>query len=99
MKLIPTSCSIKRFTHCKAIKSFIAELTELNFNVFQPLYDDAADVGFCVVNPDTGVKITVSFYNTVVDEGDVVSWVFTPTTESVLKNPKLEGYKFIIIND
>lgn len=99
MKLIPTSISIKSFTHCKTIKSYIAEHSDLSLNIFQPLYDDACDVGFCVINPSTGVKITVSFYNTVIDEGDVVSWVFTPTTESVLKNPKLEGYKFIVIND
>jgi hypothetical protein len=73
------------------------------YNYFQQIYDDACDVGFLVRNPGTNRTILVSLFKTNVtvneDDGDVVSWVFTPSSESVRLYPLLNNYKFVIYND
>jgi hypothetical protein len=96
--------SLSSFIHDSSKQCFYQEDSSLGkYNYFQQIYDDACDVGFLVRNPGTNRTILVSLFKTNVemndDDGDVVSWVFTPSSESVRLYPKLRNYKFVIYND
>lgn len=96
--------SLDKFTHNKETRSFVAAASDLgNFNIFQRIYDDAADVGFMVCNPNTNTTILVTLVQELADyennEVIVCGWDFTPCENDVKANPKLRGYSFRIIND
>lgn len=105
MKLpLRSPVSLGLFTHNRNTQSFAAEASDFgNFNFFQPIYDDAADVGFLVCNPGTNRIILVTLVKTTVemndDDGEVTDWVFTPCERDVRAYPKLRNYKFVIYND
>lgn len=70
-----------------------------NANLFCPLYDDACDVGFTLRNPATGHTTRWFQDETHRREGEVTHWTFKPTSETLLKYPRLEGWTVIIFND
>jgi len=94
--------SLNKFTHNKETRSFVTDASDLgNFNIFQRIYDDAADVGFMVCNPNTNVTILVTLFQELADyeNNEVCGWEFTPFENDVKANPKLRGYSFRVIND
>lgn len=94
--------SLDKFTHNKETRSFVADASDLgNFNIFQRIYDDAADVGFMVCNPNTNTTILVTLFQELADyeNNEVCGWEFTPCEDDVRKYPLLRNYKFIIYND
>lgn len=67
---------------------------------FRRLYADACDVGFAIVNPKTGDRVTFAVYDTEVDgEGAPTAWIATPTTESLLKHPAARQMTIKLFND
>jgi hypothetical protein len=105
MKLRLTSpVSISRFNHNKLVKIFTVEASDLNVNIFQQIYDDAADKGFAVINPNTDVTITLVFEKELfegcgTEDCEVIGWDFTPSSEDVKRHPRLNGYVFRVFND
>jgi hypothetical protein len=97
--------SINLFIHDKDGKKFIIEASDFgpNFNIFQRIYDDAVDVGFTVVNPDTDHVILLILAREMVSvmemSTEIDGWEFEPSFDDVRKNPRLEGYKFLVFND
>lgn len=88
-------------SHSAAKKLMLAEISSLGLRGFQPLYDDAIDVGFALRNPHTGNITRWAMATEVIDEreGEVLGWMCVPCTESVWRNPELAGYSFNIAND
>jgi len=101
MKLKLNPISLVKFTHIKESKTFVSELSELtDHDLFHPLYDDACDVGFDLVNPSTGVSVTMVYSGEERDDaGELVCHFFVPIEETVRKNPRLNGYKCVVYND
>lgn len=91
--------SISKFTHCKIPKHFVAECSELGIYIFSAFYDDAADVGFSIINEKTNTTIKVVLEEKQTQGDEVTGWVFVPTLEDIRRNPKLRGYKFVVFND
>jgi hypothetical protein len=81
-------------------KVLTAEASDLGNRHLQPLYDDACDVGFAVKSEHTGEVVTYAMGEVKKDaEGELISWEYTPTTESERKVPACRGTKAIIFND
>ena len=102
MKLkLRSPISVNRFLHIPHSKVYTTEASDggKSYNFWQRIYDDACDVGFQVINPGTGVVITVTQATELSDGDEITGWEFTPTYEDIQRNPKLEGYKFVIYND
>lgn len=102
MKLrLNSPISLDDFIHDPSKQCFYNEASSLKGNIFQPIYDDACDVGFLVCNPKSGQTILVTLFKTNFDnhEGEAESWVFTPSDRDVRAHPKLKNYKFLIYND
>jgi hypothetical protein len=104
MKLpLRSPVSLGLFTHNRNTQSFVAEASDFgNFNFFQPIYDDAADVGFLVCNPHSNRTILVTlfqeFHSNDMDN-EVLGWEFTPCERDARLYPLLKNYKFVIYND
>jgi hypothetical protein len=103
MKLpLRSPISLGLFTHVPSTKSYVTEASDLGeFNFFQRIYDDAADVGFLVCNPNTNTTILVTLFQELADfdNNEVCGWEFTPCEHDVRAYPKLRNYKFVIYND
>jgi hypothetical protein len=100
--LLNDPISLEQFTHNKDTRSFVAEASDFgNFNFFQRIYDDAADVGFLVCNPSSGRTILVTLFQELADYecNEVYGWEFTPSKQDVRLYPLLKNYKFVIYND
>ena len=97
VSLVPNTA----FTHNVAAKTLVAEISDLQLNKFDQLYDDACDVGFAMKNPRTGNITRWAMADEIRDprENEVVGWYFVPTPESLAKNPTLRGYCMTLIND
>lgn len=81
-------------------KTLVAEHSDLGSpNLFNPIYDDACDVGIALYSPKTGKTITWSESEPVIRDGEVCVWVFTPVPEDVRKHPQLKGWEVHILND
>lgn len=67
-----------KFCYNREEKSFTAEASDLKgFRLFQPMYDDAADVGFVMMSAVSGTEIPFFFVDeTRTDEGELVSMNF-----------------------
>lgn len=67
---------------------------------WERLYDDAVDVGLALRSHRTGVVTRWSLLETVTDSrGEVLGWMFRPTTEAVRANPELARYQLNLAND
>jgi hypothetical protein len=77
----------------------VAEISDLQCN-FQPLYDDACDVGIALSNPRNGNVTRWAVSEEVRDaENELIGWYLVPTPESLRKNAELAGYVLTIYND
>jgi hypothetical protein len=101
MQLNVVQVNSSLFTHFPKTKSLVAEISDIGVRSFQPLYDDAADVGFALRNEKTGNVTRWALSETLRDpvEGEILGWKMIPTTESVRSNPQLEGYTIRLLND
>lgn len=103
MALLPsTPFDARKFSFDCAKRTAAVEISDLGLRNFKPLYDDAADVGIVLLNPETGNES--HWYlcegETQTDpEGDVIAWKLRPCTESVRRHPRLRGFVMSIYND
>lgn len=99
MVLLSKPVSSKLFTHVPDTKSLVTEISTLQRD-FQPLYDDAADIGLILRNNKTGNLTAWYVSDTVYDnDGDIVAWQLKPTWESIRANWIVEGYTMLVVND
>jgi hypothetical protein len=89
------------FTHNPKAKTLVAELSDIQVKGFQPLYDDAADVGFAIRNPKTGNVTRWAVSNEIRDnvENELLGFKLVPTPESVRAQPVMQGYTMTLLND
>lgn len=87
-------------------RHFTAEVSELScrgHNFMWNLYDDAVDRGFIMESTRTGNKVTYYLARVVGGgedtDGEVVSWEFLPTHESMAQHRECVNTKVIIFND
>jgi hypothetical protein len=81
------------FVWDKSSKKFIAFISDINkFNLFGRIYPDACDAGFDLVSDKTGNAETVSFYDTIWNDGEVGGWVFKPINSS-------HDFSVVVFND
>ena len=99
MQLNVVQVNSKHFTHFPKTKSLVAEISDIGVRNFQPLYDDACDVGFALRNPETGNVTRWYMAEEVRLEGELQAWVLKPCSESLHRNPKLAGYQIRLLND
>lgn len=91
--------------HSSVQKLMCVEASDLMLrpgHVWEQLYDDACDVGMALRNPRNGnvTRWYVAEGETVMDaDGAVSYWILRPTTETVRRQPSLEGYTLKIFND
>jgi len=97
LPLIPFDGS--RFRIDSAEKMMTAEASELTGFHFSRLYDDACDIGIAISSPYTGLIATFYLSKTDADNEDTYGWNFLPCVEDLRKNPTLEGWKVLVIND
>jgi len=95
-----TGYSSDGLSHNAARRVLVCEASDIQFKGFEPLYDDAADVGLALVNPRTGnvTRWYLSETVTIPDDG-VCAWTLKPTPETLRKQPELQDYQFRILND
>lgn len=101
MELQVPQIDARIFTHVKEEKKLVAEhSTAGNVSFTRRLYDDACDVGIQVFNPKTGSVTRWYLAGEDKDrEGELQATNFRPCSESVRRNPEVEGYTIILFND
>jgi hypothetical protein len=104
MELPVTQISSDHFSVSRAAKRLTCFHSDLPRNSipYEPLYDDACDVGFAVRSTKTGqvTRWYFAHHNRTNDvDNELVETVFEPCTETVRKFPQLEGYRLFIGND
>lgn len=101
MELQVTQYSSEGISHNSARRVLVCEASDIDLRGFEPLYDDATDVGIALVNPDTRNVTRWHLVETVrhPTEGDILGWKLAPAPETVRRQPELAGYEFRIIND
>src|SRR4051812_24267421 len=98
MLLSPPAMSTDLFHFDVETKRFTAEASDLLDLRLGRIFDDAADVGFVLVNPRTGGGITVALSREVKDaEGDLLFTEFTPITATGDRSPVIDSVR--IYND
>lgn len=101
IKRIPFSSN--RFHTNHDLHTIVAEAAELEAGVsgfMGPLYDDAADIGLCILSEKTGKIARWCLSEVKKDcDGDVYSWEFIATPETLRWHPHLEHWKVIVFND
>lgn len=99
MLLLTCPESSECFTYIPDSKKLVAEYSTLRYG-FRPLYDDAADAGIVLMNNKTGNLTSWYLSNETRDnEGEIVAWHLNPTTDSLRRNDRMEGYTMDIYND
>ena len=100
MRLNVIAFPSRMFDFDKRTKTFSAETSDLGNRHLQMLYDDAADVGFGMTSTRTGNQITFGLLDVKKDaEGDITSWTYAPTADSIRKVPECLRMKAEIFND
>jgi hypothetical protein len=100
MRLNPAPQPSDRFTYNDATKLFIAEASDLQNQHLNRLYDDACDVGLVIESTKTGKLVRYYMSSVVKDgDGDVESWNYYPTTESLHEVPECVGTSVTVFND
>lgn len=89
------------FTDKTGAPVFVGEASDLRGLALQaPLYDDAADVGFVMRSAKSGSLAVFHLSETQEDaEGDVICWVFLPTSATVRREPRMAKARVRIFND
>ena len=83
-------------------KKMVAEASMLGCvtgNMYSQIYDEACDVGFKILSPKTGNAPIFYLVETKKVNGEIVSWEFAPSNDSIKKFPQLQGYCVSILND
>ena len=91
--------STSKFTFAKNSKRFIAEISELGYNVFGQIYPDACDRGIVLVSEKTGAESKWVEDRQLMAGDELGGWVLIPTAETLRKTPALRGYEVHILND
>lgn len=93
--------SSEGISHSASKKVLLCEASDIQLRCFEPLYDDACDVGLALQNPNTGNITVWHLAETLRDpyENEITGWKLHPTTETVSKQPELQGYELRILND
>lgn len=90
----------KQFTFTKNKSTFVAEASDLGTEFGpQRLYPDAADVGLVLISSKTGKEAVYVFSDFEKRDGDLISWTYLPTKETLKQFPALRGTKVVIYND
>jgi len=90
----------RTFTHNAANKTLIAEMSDLRGTGLQRVFDDACDEGIAIFNGDTGSITVWAVHRTEESrEQEILSWVLTPTPDTLRKCPQVAGYTVILFND
>lgn len=83
-------------------KTFSAEISSLGGNVFERVYADACDLGLTLVSCLSGKHsdwVVNDIEYAADDGGDLVCWTLVPMAASLVRSPKLAGWKIKIFND
>lgn len=100
--LLRTKCfNANRFDWVEKTPScFSSDLAPLrDGGPFGPIYDDAADYGFCLHNPATGGETWWYIAETHEREGDITHWTLKAAPETIRKYPTLRYRELIVWND
>lgn len=79
MLLHPTKLSTTKFLWCKEERMFVAEMSDLQI-VFNPVWDDAVDVGLTLISQWSGMEIVFVMIHEQIIDGDVIYWDLEPAT-------------------
>ena len=71
----------------------------VHMRMWGKLYSDAADVGFVLFNRTNKTMASFHLVKENRADGEVLSWYFEPTSESIKAFPKLKGWTAVIFND
>jgi hypothetical protein len=82
-------------------KQFIGDISDFGSNSpFGRIYPDACDAGFTMLSHKTGQTVVWCLMTEMYDgEGEVTSWSFSLTPESIRKYPELEAWTCLVFND
>lgn len=102
MQLNITQYNSDSLSHNSKSAILLGEASDMQFNGFEQLYDDACDVGIALINPRTG-NVTRWYMEREIRsnnaDNELQGWVLRPCSESIHKQPELAEYTFNIIND
>jgi len=101
MELRLAAIDVRQFSVYASNKSLIAEASCLrDCNLYQRLYDDAADAGFALWNEKTNTVTRWYYGEDKRDkEGEVTVTLFHPTSETLRRHPQLAGWVVHVLND
>lgn len=87
------------FTYDASTKVFVGEISAVP-TVLREMYNDALDIGFAMRSAKTGRIAYFCIETAERDrEGDMYRWTFKPTSDSIRRNPNLEGVVVAVYND
>src|SRR5258708_334591 len=90
----------RAFSWDAATKIASEEASTIQFNNLQRIYPNRDHAGVAILNPDTGRAVWFYLVEEERDTSDeIIQWEFAPIPESVKREPRLEGWKLIIVND
>jgi hypothetical protein len=101
MQLNVTQVNARLFSVSKESKMMVADHSDLgNVDLFQRLYDDAADAGFALFNPLTGAVTRWSLEREERNNEDELQvCIFSPCPETLRTFPQLAGWTVHVLND
>ena len=100
MKLSLYEHPICQFTYDSKTKTLIGEASDMLDSHLERLYDDSCDVGFAVRNPNTrNVVVFVLIKVNEDKEGEIQSWEYIISNDSVRNHPACSGMRAVIFND
>lgn len=77
-----------------------AEASDMGNRHLQPLYDDAADVGFAIKSDKTGNVVIFSVVDVKRDgEGELQYWTYAATADCIRKYPECRKVQVLVFND
>lgn len=91
---------VTTLTVIRASKLLVTEHSDLGNYIWQPLYDDACDVGLALYNPTTGVTTRWALSEEILTaEKELVKTSFRPCSETLAKHPSLKDWMLVVFND
>jgi hypothetical protein len=97
--------STKQFHADPKTQTMDAEISDLGGqSIHTRLYNDACDAGFLLQSHVTGktsawVQVAQSGGYDEDSDGEVTSWTFRPTYETLREHPQLANWKILVWND
>lgn len=86
-------------SHENGTVQLVAERSDFGPDLFGPVYDDAADIGFTVVNSRSGNEVTFAIDHEMEHDGEFAGYVLKPVSESLRKVPAAKNVEVVIFND